>query len=73
MITISQDKEIIINFDNSSYVCKDDNVAVLYARTNDGSEIEIGEYATEGRAKEVLNKIGQCYAKNAVIYEMPES
>lgn len=40
MIIVSQDKEIIINFDNSSYVCKDDNVAVLYARTNDGSEIE---------------------------------
>lgn len=57
MIIVSQDKAIIINFDSLDYVCKNDDVPVLYAKMNDGSEIQIGEYATEERAKEVLEEI----------------
>lgn len=72
MIIVSQDKEIIINFDNSSYVCKDDDAAVLYARTSDGSEIEIGEYATEERAKEVLEEIVRKYVEYVELTSLGE-
>ena len=61
MIIVSQDKAIIINFDSLDYVCKNDDVPVLYAKMNDGSEIRIGEYATEERAKEVLEEIAEQY------------
>lgn len=66
MIIVSQDKSTILNFDNtvSVYVIRDalsaekglENYNIDYS-TNDEINIVIGTYATEERAKEVLEEI----------------
>ena len=65
MIIVSQDKNSIINFDKTQRIWIDDNVLdkknttfEIYA---DGETL--GEYATEERAKEVLEEITQYYKK----------
>lgn len=67
MVIISQNKNRIINFDNileiwidSNILDKTEPVFIINAET-DGTVIEIGNYATEERAKEVLQEIVKSY------------
>lgn len=63
MIIVSQDKDSIINFDKTQNIWIDDNVldktSTIFEICADG-EI-LGEYATEERAKEVLEEIIEKY------------
>lgn len=76
MIIISQDKTIIINFDNVEFITKNDNSPYIYARTNK-AEIMIGKYKNEERALEVLNSLSDAIINNIFlnknIYKMPEN
>lgn len=62
MIIINQDKTVIVNFDNINFIVKNDNEPIIYAKTKN-EEIKLGEYATEERAKEVLNSIAEFYSR----------
>ena len=89
MIIVSQDKKRIVNFDNLTQVyithCEEDNTGYFIRfETVDGLYEDLGEYATEERAKEVLQEIIERYTNwnNLVCgqptgfcspkYEMPE-
>lgn len=82
MIILNQKKDIIINFSNvvSIYV-QDKNVQVLMTFIEDA--LILGKYATEERAKEVLQEIIRKYATFSLdrlgsikiipkVYEMPK-
>lgn len=59
MIIVSQDETIILNFDNVSAITID-NIDIkrqIHARCNNDDDVILGEYATEERAKEVLQEI----------------
>ena len=58
MIIVSQDKEEIINLDNTQrlYIDSDYISTVIYAECIE-DDISIGTYKTEERAKEVLQEI----------------
>lgn len=73
MIIVSQDKKRIVNFDNLIKVytthCEEDNTGYFIRfETVDSLYEDLGEYATEERAKEVLIEIAQCYC-NTKQYE----
>ena len=90
MIIVSQDKKRIVNFDNLTQVyithCEEDNTGYFIRfETVDSLYEDLGEYATEERAKEVLEEIIEAYKNgNAVsfyegygyvmnrVYEMPK-
>lgn len=89
MIIVSQDKKRIVNFDNLTQVyithCEEDNTGYFIRfETVDSLYEDLGEYATEERAKEVLQEIIERYTNwnNFVCgqptgfcspkYEMPE-
>lgn len=55
MIIVSQNKELIINFNNVIGI--QNNESRVGARFIDGSSLTFGTYKTEERAKEVLNEI----------------
>ena len=62
MIIVSQDKDIIVNFDNVESIEvgnieENQNKGVIYARLKSDYFYKIGEYTTEERAKEVLAEI----------------
>lgn len=65
MIIISQDKDIIINFDNIKYIeieafgthQKGKKIYKLLAGAVEGYTTVLGKYSTEERAKEVLKQI----------------
>lgn len=66
MIIVSQDKSVIVNFNNVEAIeignveenqCK----GTIYARLASGYFYKTGEYKTEERAKEVLQEIIQAY------------
>ena len=63
MIIVSQDKDSIINFDKTQNIWIDDNVldktSTIFEICADGETL--GEYATEERAKEVLEEIIEKY------------
>ena len=61
MIIVSQDKDIIVNFDRVTSIWIDDNVLNKTNATFDivADEGTIGTYKTEERAKEVLEEIMQ--------------
>lgn len=74
MIIVSQDKKTILNFDNST--------TIRMYKTSSGYEIEtcltnkniadLGRYATEERAKEVLQGIIERYTNwNNLVYGQP--
>ena len=69
MIIVSQDKKKIINFDNLTQVyithCEEDNTG-YYIRfeTVDSLYENLGEYATEERAKGVLEEIIKVYIES---------
>ena len=63
MIIVSQDKDVIVNFDRTQNIWIDDDVL---DKTNTSFDIvadeqTIGTYATEERAKEVLEEIVESY------------
>lgn len=67
MIIVSQNKNVIVNFNNLTQIyityCKEDNTGYFIRfETVDSLYDNLGEYATEERAKEVLKEIVQCYA-----------
>lgn len=69
MIIVSQDKDVIISFDNvenlwiNNLLENDNNKFEIRAETHSSNMI-IGEYKTEERAKEILQEIACQYAKN---------
>ncbi len=81
MIIVSQNKKTILNLDNVSSIEIDDeeNNRKIYASCNNNDLVELGEYESEARAKEVLQEIEKCYLSGAMVecngyicYEMPE-
>ena len=71
MIIISQDKNVIINFDNVTGIQLDeDDKQIGIQLVNDDSLI-IGEYDTKERAKKVLAEIIERYSICSPKYEMP--
>lgn len=89
MIIVGQEKKRIVNFDNLTQVyithCEEDNTGYFIRfETVDSLYEDLGEYATEERAKEVLQEIIERYTNwnNLVCgqptgfcspkYEMPE-
>lgn len=71
MIIVSQDKKRIVNFDNLTQVyithCEEDNTGYFIRfETVDSLYEDLGEYATEERAKEVLQEISSTFAIKGV-------
>ena len=65
MIIVSQDKDKIVNFDNLTqiYITRDEEETATFIRyeTVDSLYDDLGQYKTEERAKEVLQKIVSKY------------
>ena len=67
MIIVSQDKELILNFKNIDVIGignpleNDDGMFKVLASTTSDNEYTLGRYATEKRAKEVLQEIIKKY------------
>lgn len=77
MIIESQDKTKIVNFDNLTqiYITQDEEETAFFIRyeTVDSLYDDLGEYKTEERAKEVLQKIVKEYrAYRTAVFEMPK-
>ncbi len=66
MIIVSQDKDIILNLDNVSSIVIDDGETnkKIFANCNNDDLVELGEYESEERAKEVLLNISIQYSLN---------
>ena len=78
MIIVSQDKKRIVNFDNLTqiYITQDEEETATFIRyeTVDSLYDDLGEYKTEERAKEVLQKILKYYdsLKTNTIYAISD-
>lgn len=85
MIIVSQDRDLIISFDNVTVIgIAQNNSKEIDSITVDKEEQYLGEYKTEERAKEVLQeivtryknwenmKVGQPSGVCLPVYEMPE-
>lgn len=81
MIIVSQDRDLIINFDNVTVIgIAQNNSKEIDSITVDKEEQYLGEYKTEERAKEVLAEIINMYKFNRCeavgqknkVYKMPE-
>lgn len=86
MIIVSQDKDLIINFDNVTVIgITQNNSKEIDSITVDKKEQYLGTYETEERAKEVLQEIvkkykdvivnfntGTVICHEQMVYEMPE-
>ena len=82
MIIVSQDRDILVDFDNveSIWIYSDEKSRFSVEATADTNST-LGYYKTEERAKEVLNEIIELY-KNQInkyhftyvnnVYEMPK-
>ena len=58
MIIVSQDKDLIVNFDNTTVIgIAQNNSKEIDSITVNGEEQFLAEYETEERAKEVLKEI----------------
>lgn len=71
MIIVSQDKEIIINFEkvniiNINQLNKKQIGAWFNCNEEENDNVLLGEYATEERAKEVLQEISSTFAIKGV-------
>lgn len=69
MIIVGQEKKRIVNFDNLTQVyithCEEDNTGYFIRfETVDSLYEDLGEYATEERAKEVLEEITKAYIES---------
>ena len=79
MIIVSQDKSVIVNFDNVEAieignVEENQYKGIIYARLVSDYFYKIGEYKTEERVKEVIQEIIRYYAIANIgqVFEMPE-
>lgn len=85
MIIVSQNKELILNFENIDAIGirnpleDDDGMLKVLASTTSDNEYTLGKYATEERAKEVLQEIITTYTTEAIVeyngyisFEMPK-
>ncbi len=87
MIIVSQDKDLVINFENITVIgLATNNPKEIDSITVDKKEQYLGEYKTEERAKEVLKEIIQSYREyrtaevdgytnvlqKTAVYEIPE-
>ena len=74
MIIVSQDKKEIINFDRITEIVVSDKAITITDGIQQQMGYEIGMYATEKRAKEVLQGIVNHYYNYELtkVYEMPE-
>lgn len=73
MIIVSQDRDLIINFDNVTVIgIAQNNSKEIDSITVDKEEQYLGEYKTEERAEEVLRDIVHWYEIDAKVYRMPE-
>ena len=63
MIIVSQDKDVIINFDNIANLVVIENNIVSICNVEETTGITIGKYKTEERAKEVLQEIVRLYRR----------
>ena len=79
MIIVSQDKDVIVNFDNVENIWinnpLENNEGKFEIRAESySSNMLIGEYETEKRAKEVLIDIVENYniTPLAMVYKMPK-
>ncbi len=82
MVIVNQDKDIILNLDNVSTISTDEarTSKMIYAKCNNNDLVELGEYESEERTKEVLQEIATCYTADRqiknfnrqVCFEMPE-
>lgn len=73
MIIVSQDKTEIVNFNNieSVWISKEEEGIFSIEATAD-TNASLGEYATEERAKEVLEEIVERYTNwNNLVYGQP--
>ena len=73
MIIVSQDKTEIVNFNNieSVWISKEEEGIFSIEATAD-TNASLGEYATEERAKEVLQEIIERYTNwNNLVYGQP--
>lgn len=71
MIIVNQNKESILNFDNTTTIRIDkqrENYEIV-ARVNNGHFATLGEYATKERAKEVLQEIIKTYIESKKVQE----
>lgn len=72
MIIVSQDKDNIINFDNTvsigiEYLGSNTSSKRISAETL-GTSVRLGDYKTEERAKEVLKEITRMYQETRIVY-----
>lgn len=70
MIIVSQEKRVIINFDNINLIGTDGE-GKIKIRLGTGDNAHLGAYDTEERAKEVLQEITIAYA-NITMMSMPK-
>lgn len=74
MIIVSQDKELILNFENIDAIEignpleYDDGMFKVFAITTSDNEYTLGKYETEKRAKEVLQEIMKKYLEIKCFY-----
>lgn len=79
MIIVSQDKELILNFENIDAIgignpLDDDNgMFKVLASTTSDNEYTLGKYKTEERVKEILQEIIDLYNKTDCIIGIGDS
>ncbi len=69
MIIVSQDKTEIINFNKLTEIVVCDNGITVTDGIQQEKGLEIAKYATEERAKEVLQEVIKCYKDTNYEYE----
>lgn len=69
MIIISQNKTIILNFDNVNVIAidKDETKRQIFAKCNNTDIVILGEYATKERTEEVFQEIMLSYTTMELI------
>ena len=73
MLIRSQDKTIIVNFDNVFNIAtRDINGAVAIYIGSQGSCCNMAEYSTKVKAMKVLDLIQEAYVNGHIDYQMPE-
>lgn len=81
MIILSQNKMMLINFDNISGIVirqnKQDDMWQLQCKANEENKRILGKYKTEERAKEILQNLFEQYMQHNWIigydgYKLPE-
>jgi hypothetical protein len=72
MLIRSQDKRMIVNFDNICTISAfpEKNSEDIYVEDGTGS-LMVGRYSTKAKAMKVLDMIQEAYAKGYINYQMP--